>query len=297
MRPAVRFRSMQYLALGIATALVCSAQGWDGATLAKGWARQDVTGAFTFRDANTLRTWTKDGSLSGQVDISKVESTPDAWVMDPWDNAWVAAGTSLYLVDKSGKITRKEALPAAVADLAWDGTGFYLSYRTEAYYLEKRDFKKGEVVWSAGTKPKKGDSAIPRFYRIAISPTGQVVMSLGAELNLQIFNTSNGKPLGQTSLALGNRPAPPLQSIAADRGGMVWSDAKSQLLITLPASQLPPWAKGSFTGLLLGSVDFSKGTLELMATGLPEDASLVGAQESEVTLAKPEGGLVSLSLK
>ena len=297
MRPVVLLRTLSSLTLGFALPVLCAAQDWDGMTLAKGWARQDVTGALTFREGNTLRTWTKDGSLSGAVDISKVEGTPEFWLLDAWDNAWVVSGTSLTCIDKSGKLVRKDNLPAAVADLAWDASGFYLSYRTDSYFLEKREYKKGDVLWSAGTKPKKGEPAAPRLYRIACSNTGQIVMSLGADLNFTMFSASNGKAVGQTALALANAPLPPLQAIAPDRQSLIWLDSSAQLLAALPASQLAPSIKGSLTGLILARADFSKGSLELVHTGLDEATTFVGAQDAEVAFCKPGGGLVFLKLK
>lgn len=297
MRPAVRLRTFRSLSLGFALPVLCAAQGWDGASLAKGWARQDVTGALTFRDGNTLRTWTKDGSLNGAVDISKVEGTPEFWVLDAWDNAWVATGTTLECVDKTGKLVRRDNLPATVADLAWDSTGIYLSYRTETYYVEKRDFKRGDLLWSSGTKPRKGESPAPRLYRIASSGSGQLIMSLGADLNFMILNAANGKVAGQTALALANAPLPPLQAIAPDRMPLVTAESGSVLLAALPASQLAPAVKGNLTGLILAKADLSKGTLELLATGLDETANLLGAQESEVCFSKPGGGLIFLPLK
>ncbi|MBI3130963.1 MAG: hypothetical protein HYZ13_06360 [Acidobacteria bacterium] len=293
----MRLRTLSALTLGFALPVLCAAQDWDGKTLAKGWARQDITGALTFKEGYTLRTWTKDGSLSGSLDISKVEGVAEFWLLDPWDNAWVVSGTAVHLVDKSGKVARKENLPALVADMAWDSSGFYLSYRTESFYLEKRDFKKGEVIWSAGTKPKKGEAPAPTLYRIACSSNGQLVMSLGADLNFTIFNCGNGKPAGQTSLALANAPLPALQAIAPDRLAVIWYESSSQVLAALPASQLAPSIKGNLAGLILAKVDFSMGSMELLATGLPENATLVGAQESEVCFTKPGGGLIYLKLK
>ncbi len=293
----MRLRSLSALTLGFALPVLCAAQDWDGMTLAKGWARQDVTGALTFRDGNTLRTWTKDGSITGALDISKVEGTPEFWLLDAWDNAWIVSGTTLSCVDKTGKLLRKENLPAYVADLAWDSSGLYLSYRTESYFLEKRDFKKGEVVWSSGSKPKKGESPAPTLYRIACSASGQIVMTLGADLNFTMFNASNGKAAGQTGLALGNAALPALQALAPDRMAVIWYESTTQILTAMPASQLPPNIKGNLSGLILAKVDFSMGSMELLTTGLPENALLVGAQDSEVCFSKPGGGLVFLKLK
>ncbi len=297
MRPAVRLRSLSTLTLGFALPILCSAQDWDGPSLAKGWARQDVTGAFIFRDATALRTWTRDGSQSAILDISRVDGTPEFWMVDSWDKAWVVSGTTLTAVDKTGKVIRKEPLPGHVADLAWDADGFYLSYRTETYFVEKRAFKTGDPVWSAGTKPKKGEAPAPSLYRIAVSAQGQVILSMGSDLNCTLLNASTGKPFGRTNLALANGPAPALQALSPDRQSILWWEAGAQVLAALPASQLPPAIKGSLAGLVLAKMDLAKGTLEFLATGLDEGAQLVGAQDAEVTFTKPGGGLVFLQLK
>jgi hypothetical protein len=293
----VRLRTLNSLLLGFALPAVCLAQDWDAVAQAKSWARQDVTGAFVFREGNLLRTWTRDGSLSGSVDISKVENTPEFWVMDTWDRAWVVAGTTLTAIDKTGKVVKKDTLPGNVADLAWDGDAFYLSYRTETYYVEKRAFKTGDPIWTAGTKPRKGDAPAPRFYRISPIAGGLLAVSMGAEMNYTILQASTGKAQGQTSLALANAPVPALQALSPERLPLLWWEAGSQLLAALPASQLAPAMKGTLTGLILARIDLSKGTLALVPTGLEEGAQFVGALDAEVTFVKPGGGLVFLQLK
>lgn len=293
----MRLRTLNALFLGFALPALCQAQDWDAVSLAKSWARQDVTGAFVFREGNLLRTWTRDGSLTGSVDVSRVESTPEFWVVDTWDRAWVVAGTTLTAIDKSGKVVKKDTLPGAVADLAWDSDAFYLSYRTEAYYVEKRAFKTGDPVWTAGTKPRKGDAPAPRFYRLAPISGGLLAISMGAELNFTLLQAATGKPQGQTNLAVANAPIPALQALSPERLPILWWEGGSQLLAALPASQLAPALKGALTGLVLARVDLSKGTVALLPTGLEESAQFVGAMDGEVTFVKPAGGLISLQLK
>ena len=293
----MRLSPLKALTLGFALPAICLAQAWDAPAQAKGWARQDVTGALTFLDGRTLRTWTKDGSLSGTLDLSRLDFPPEFWVMDPWDNAWVAGGTFLACVDKTGKVVRRENLPGHVADLAWDTDGFYLSYKTETLFVEKRDFKKGDVAWSSGTKPKKGEAPGPRLFRLAVTHVGQVLVTQGAELNLTILSTSNGKPLGQTYLAWGNAALPALQAMAPERQVLVWWERGSQAFAALPASQLAPAMKGNLAGLILARMDLSKGTVDLLPTGQEEGTLLLGASDTEVTLEKAGGGLVFLPLK
>ncbi len=293
----MRFSPLHALTLGFALPAICVAQAWDAPAQARGWARQDVTGAFTFLDGRVLRTWAKDGSASGTVDLSQLDFPAETWVLDPWDNAWVAGSTFLASVDKSGKILKRESLPGHVADLAWDATGFYLVYKSENLFIEKRDFKKGDVLWTSGSKPKKGDAPGPRLFRIAISNSGQVLATQGADLNLSTFAAKTGKPIGQTFLAWGNAALPALQAMAPERQSLIWWEAGSQALAALPASQLAPAMKGTLSGLILARMDLSKGSVDLLPTGQPEDATLVGASDTEVTLTKAGGGLVFLPLK
>lgn len=293
----MRLSPLYALTLGFALPGICMAQAWDAPTLAKGWARQDITGALTFLDGRTLRTWTRDGSLSGALSLGQVDFLPEFWVMDPWDNAWVIGANYLANVDKAGKVLRRETLPGYVADVAWDSAGFYLTYKTESLYVEKRDFKKGDVIWSSGSKPRKGDAPGPRLFRLAVTHTGQVLATLGADLNLNTLNASNGKVMGQTYLAWGNAALPALQAMAPDRQPLIWWERGGQALAALPASQLAPAMRGALTGLILARLDLSNGTLDLLPTGQEEGTLLLGASDTEVTLQKPGGGLVFLPLK
>jgi len=293
----VRLSPLSALTLGFALPAICLAQAWDAPAQAKGWARQDVTGAFTFLDGRTLRTWTKDGSVSGALDLSNLDFPPEFWVLDPWDNAWVAGANFLAIVDKTGKVLRRETLPAHVADLAWDESGFYLAYKTETLFVEKRDFKKGDVIWTSGSKPRKGEAPGPRLYRIAVTNTGQVLATLGADLNLSMLQAAYGRSVGQTYLAWGNAPLQSLQAMAPDRQAILWWESGAQALAALPASQMAPGMRGTLTGLILIRMDISKGSADILPTGQPEGTLLLGASGSELTLQKPGGGLVFLQLK
>lgn len=292
----MRFSALRQVIPGIVCAVSLSAQDWNAQALAKGWARQDITGALTFYDADTqsLRVWSKDGSASGHLSLVQAGVKPEYWFLDQYDQAWLTSGNHLLYVDKAGKVLRRETLPAEVSDLAWDATGFYLVYRLDAVFIEKRDLKRGEVLWSYGPKPKKGaTSQLPNLFRLALTGTGQLVCTLGPDLNVLMVDSGNGKEQGKTFFAYNNAPAPALQVFAQDRQPIRWWAQKGVLLANVPGSQMPQKAQGQF----LAKADLSQGTVEFMATGLDEGSVLVGVLDNEATFVKPDGGLVFLQLK
>jgi hypothetical protein len=292
----VRFSALRYLIPGIALAMPLAAQDWNATALARGWARQDITGALTFFEAETqsLRSWSKDGSASGKLSLAQIPTKPDYWFLDQYDQAFVASGNQLYYVDKVGKVLRKDPLPAETSDLAWDATGFYIVYRLDSVYIEKRDLKRGEVLWSYGAKPKKGASTqAPNLFRLALSGTGQLICTLGPDLNVLMVDPATGKEQGKTFLAYNNAAAPALQVFATDRQPIRWWSQKGFLLANVPGSQLPQKSPGQF----LAKLDLSQGTVEFLATGLEEGSILVGMQDAEATFVKPGGGLAFLQLK
>lgn len=291
----MRLSAFRPVLFGAAVATLLLGQDWNALSQARGWARQDITGAFTFLDADSmnLRTWTRDGSTSGVLTLPDLGAIPTFWCLDVKDQAWVVAGTTLYHVDRAGKVIRKEILPAEVSDLVWDGTGFYLSYRLEAPFIEKRENKRGTVEWTYGAKPKKGAPTSSRLFRLALSGAGQLYCTLGVDPNLLSVDTASGKELGRTALALNQQPAPFLQTEGQDRQPLHWWPEKGVLLANVPGSQLPQKAAGQY----LARLNPSQGTLEFLPTGLDEGSLLVGIQEGEAAFVKPGGGMVFLALK
>ena len=101
------------------SSLNLSAQGWDAATKATSWAKQDKDDSFTFADpaTRTLYTWMRDGGLMGNVPLTKLEGSPERWLLDPRNDAWVVSGTTLTQLDRTGRIVTTLKLPAEVGDL------------------------------------------------------------------------------------------------------------------------------------------------------------------------------------
>ena len=77
-------------------------------------------------------------------------------------------------------------LPAEVGDICWDAVGMILSYRAAEPYIEKRDFRNAEVIWSFGAKPAKKDGSRPQNRRaLALDDSGNVLMADGNALESQ----------------------------------------------------------------------------------------------------------------
>lgn len=292
----MRFSPLRFLIPGFALVAPLMAQDWNAPALAKGWARQDVTGALTFYDADSqvLRTWSKDGSASGTLSLSQISTRPEYWFLDVYDQAWVVSGTQLIYLDKTGRVLRKSSLPGEVSDLTWNRTGIYLVYKQDSVYIEKRDLKQGDVLWTYGTKPKKGASTqAPHLFRLALSDSGPLICTLGPDLNVLMVDPLTGKEQGKSFLSYNNSPAPALQVFATDRQPIRWWSRKSVVIANIPGSQLPQKAAGQF----LAKLDLSQGSVEFLPTGLEEGHILVGIQDDEATFMKPGGGLVFLTLK
>ena len=131
------------------------------------------------------------------------------------------------------------------------------------------------------------------LFRLALSGTGQLICTLGPDLNVLMVDPATGKEQGKTFLAYNNAAAPALQVFATDRQPIRWWSQKGFLLANVPGSQLPQKSPGQF----LAKLDLSQGTVEFLATGLEEGSILVGMQDAEATFVKPGGGLAFLQLK
>ena len=165
--------------IGLSGPTLC-AQSWDAATQARSWAKQDKDDSFTFFDAGSrmLHTWLREGGVLGSVPVGKSDEAPERWLLDPRNNAWVARGTTITQIDKTGHVILNLKLPAEVGDVCWDPKGFVLSYKAPEPYLEKRDFK-GGLLWSFGAKPSRGEGPAPLNRRpIVLDDAGNVLMPI-----------------------------------------------------------------------------------------------------------------------
>lgn len=276
------------------------AQGWDGATQARGWAKQDKDDSFTFYDpaTRTLQTWTRDGGVLGSVSTAKLGEVPERWVMDPRNNAWVIHGTTLTQLDRTGREVTSFRLPAEVGDVCWDPKGLVLSYRSVEPYLEKRDFK-GAVVWSFGAKPAKEDGPPPPNRRpVVMDDTGKVLMADGHSLNLALFDGESGRKVGETSLRLASgQAAPALEGTAVERLALALWPGKGVVFAAVKASQVPAPLREPLQGLALARLDLAQSQVEFLPTGLDESHRLIGVLDSDAIFVSPKGGLMLVKVK
>lgn len=274
---------------------VAGAQGYDPVQKATGWSRVDRDGSCTFFDAGTktLQTWTKDGGITGSLDLSRAGLTPEHWVLDSQGNAWLVSRATLLQVDKKGKPGKAEALPAEVGDVSWDAKGFVLCYRTREPYLEKRDYKHGQVIWSYGAKPQKGDAVDKVLHRVTVNEDGHVILASGPSMALWIIDAAKGKSLGQTVFTFQEARTPDLALGEGERPPFAWWLGHSMGFMGIPGSMVPA---AKMAGLLLARLDIPKGTLDFLPTGLTEDHVFLGVTETEAILQAPKGGLVFVPL-
>ncbi|MDE3244826.1 MAG: hypothetical protein KGN80_01975 [Acidobacteriota bacterium] len=267
---------------------------------AAGWAKLDKDGSCTFYDAasKSLETWSREFGVTGSLSLSKLEATPEKWVLDPFGNAWVVSGAVLYQVAKNGKPGASVRLPGEVVDLGWDTKGFFLLYRGPETYLEKRDYAKAGLIWSAGRKPKAQEEGAPSVAggadRLVVAEDDKVLVAGGSSLSLSTFDGNKGTHVGQVVFMLNNAAAPSLVLGGRERGAMGWWLGKSVVMAAVPASQVPTEKKA---GLLLARLDLAAGHLEFLPTGVTEDHKLLGLLDAEAVLMKPNGGLVFVPIK
>lgn len=287
--------SLLALVLTASATLPAAAQEYDPASHAAGWTRADADGSFTVYDpaGKRLVIWLRDGTTMGHVDLTKLDGTPESWVIDSYGNAWVVVGASLVQVDKKGKIGNRVKLPAAVADLAWEPRGLVIAYRTTEPFVEKREYKNGNVLWSWGGR-SGASTASSVLYRVAITNGNEVVVTRGASLSVDILDLQSGKQLRQLALVHKGVAAPDLELGSSERGSLTWWTGKGVALAAVPGSQAP-YAK--MNGLLLARLDLNAQILDFLPTGLTEDHTLVGVVENEAAFLKPKGGFVFVPVR
>ncbi|GLH67325.1 hypothetical protein [Geothrix edaphica] len=282
------------------TSATGSAQAWDAASRAASWAKQDKDDSFTFYDAagRVLHTWARDGGLMGTLPLGKLDGEPDRWVIDPRNTAWVAHGTTLTHIDRTGRTMGSVRLPAEVGDISWDAVGMILSYRAAEPYIEKREFRNAEVIWSFGAKPAKKEGSLPQNRRpITLDDSGNILMADGNTLNLSILDANTGKKIGETSLRHQAAPAPALEGSPLDRGPLAVWVGKGVVFAALKATQVPATQRGTFQGLVLARLDLPHTSVEFLPTGLDDSHILVGILDSDAVFVNPKGGLMLVKVK
>jgi len=282
------------------TSATGSAQAWDAAGRAASWAKQDKDDSFTFYDAagRALHTWARDGGLMGTLPLGKLDGEPDRWVIDPRNAAWVAHGTTLTHIDRTGRTMGSVRLPAEVGDISWDAVGMILSYRAAEPYIEKREFRNAEVIWSFGAKPAKKEGSLPQNRRpITLDDSGNILMADGNTLNLSILDANTGKKIGETSLRHQGAPAPALEGSPLDRGPLAVWVGKGVVFAALKATQVPAAQRGTFQGLVLARLDLPHTSVEFLPTGLDDSHILVGILDSDAVFVNPRGGLMLVKVK
>jgi len=265
-------------------------QDWDPMKSATGWASFDRDGSCVFHDpaARALRVWSSDAGTTEMLPVSRLDASPEKWVLDPAGNAWIVTSTTLQRLEKTGKVGTSHSLPAEVADLAWDARSFVLCYRTKEPYLERRDLKGGAVMWTYGIKPSKGGLAAQVRHRVAIREDGKVLLTSGESLRLDLLDIEKGTRTGTEDFTLKGKPLPLLALADGDRGGLAWWMNRNVALMAVPAYQLPP---GEGKGLMLARLDLTTHDLLFLPTGADEKAILVGILDNSAVLRGPAGGL------
>ncbi len=272
------------------------AQGWDAAGLARGWSRVDITNACAFLDAATqkIQLWSPDDSLFGTVPYQKIDRVPELWLFDSRNNAWIAAGTSLFNVDKNGKIVENLKLPAEVSDVTWDGKYMYLAFKTVSLYLEKRDLRSGEVAWSHGTRPTPQTRTQVPFFRIVLSDDGKrVLVAAGSDVDLQSLDAAAGKTIEALKLV----PEAPVPAViqVSDRGRLPIHGWPGRQMVLSAATTADLGQAGAATMHLLVN-DLQARKIKQINTGLSTDHTFIGVLENRAAFTKPSGGLTYIPL-
>jgi hypothetical protein len=286
----------------VASTLVLRAQGWDAATQAQGWARQDKDDSFTFYDpaAKMLHTWMRDGGEFREIPLATLDGPPAKWIIDPRGYAWVGTGTALVQVEPTGKIDRSIRRPAEVGSVCWDTKGFVLSFKAVNPYLEKRRYQDGDLIWTYGSKPgsKAAPTAPNSYYPLLMDDLDHILLGNGRDLNLVSIDGDTGKANGKRDFTFHGAPGPLLGSgSGVDRGPLCLWSGKNVAFASLEAADLPETLRGSLQGQVLARLDLATSTLAFLPTGLPADYQLVGVLDSNAVFVNPKGGLTLLSVK
>ena len=290
----MHLRPIAVIMLVISTAQAF-AQSFDPVKKATGWARVDKDGSIAFYDPATKKiySWMREGGILGEVDVSRLDQTPEKWVLDFSFNAWVIAGRNLTYIQKNGKnFTVK--LPYEVGDLAWDAHGFYLSYKTPEPFIEMRGYDSGSVVWYIRNRAMKDEPAPAVLHRLIVNEDKTLFIGSRNSLQLDQIDGTNGRFKGATTFAFSGSPAPSLSLSSQDRGSMAWWLNQNTAVSAVPASQLPALKQ---IGLLLAFENLTQTKVEFVPTGLSESHTFLGILDSDAVFMAPGGGLVFVTVK
>ncbi len=298
----MRFSPTRVLSLCVllASALTLRGQDWDGATKAQGWARQDKDDSFTFYDPGTkvLHTWMRDGGELRAVPLGKLESAPGKWIIDPRGNAWVVSGTTLTLVEPTGRLARSLRLPAEVGSVCWDTKGFILSYRARSPYLEKRRYQDGDVLWTYGTKPNEKDGATGQnLHPLLMDDLDHILLGNGRDLNLVQIGAEDGKRTGEAVFMVNGSPGLTFNGAPIDRGPLCLWSGKNVAFAALRATDLPEAVRGDLQDQVLARIDLSSSNVTFLPTGLTSQFLLVGVLDGQAVFVNPKGGLMLVPVK
>ncbi|MBI4913761.1 MAG: hypothetical protein HY823_13585 [Acidobacteria bacterium] len=268
-------------------------QEWDPAKEARGWARFDRDGSCVFFHSagRRLVTWSRDLPLP-PVDLSRLDGAPEFWTLDSLGNAWVVSGNLLQYVEKNGRLGPRVRLPGSVSDLTWDVRGFVLSYRAPEPYVEKREYKGGGLLWSWGTRPEGRDGG-PALHRIELADNGDVLVTRGSSMTVDIVDGAKGRPSLQTAFSWKGAVAPDL-NLTGDRAPLASWLGKNVIFSAVPGRQAP---HAGMNGMLLARLDLGSRSLQFLPTGLGEDFSFVGIFEDQAVFLSPQGGLAFAAIQ
>lgn len=224
------------------------------------------------------------------------EAMPERWGLDSYNRVWMVCDGHLAILSKDGKPTSTLSLPGAVEDLAIGADGIILLYRTPKPYLEKRDLKTGDVLWSFGDKAQLKESMdqplLVPLNRMALGVDGTVYLAEGASMALTVLDPAKGpKAPGQTFFTC--QDALPARAVLGRSGrGPLLSWAGREVIFGVFApSQVKSCGAPESKGLLLARFDLTKGTLDWLPTTLSEGHHLVGLLDAEAVFLAPGGGL------
>ena len=224
------------------------------------------------------------------------EVLPERWVLDTYNRVWMVCGGRLLVLGKDGKPENSLPLPASVEDLVMGRDGILILYRTVKPFLEKRDLKTGDVLWSFGDKAQVKEAAaqplLVPLNRMALGLDGTIYIAEGASMAFTVLDPAKGpKAPGQSFFTC--QDAMPARAVLGrvGRGPLLSWAGKDVIFGVFTPSQVKSCGAPESKGLLLARFDLAKGTLDWLPTPLAEGHQLVGLLDSEAVFLVPSGGL------